>query len=82
MAKMNQRKQVQASPHPGAAHMPGPSGPSGMPGGPGPMGPSPASMGKPALGSMGQPMHHHQPGSHPDGTGQGGQDEVGMFHQM
>ncbi|KAF5665637.1 hypothetical protein FHETE_6559 [Fusarium heterosporum] len=79
MAKMNQRKQVQASPHPGAAHMPGPSGPSGMPGGPGPMGPSPASMGKPSLGSMGQPMHHHQPGAHPDGTGQGG-DEVGDGH--
>ncbi|EXK34025.1 hypothetical protein FOMG_11171 [Fusarium oxysporum f. sp. melonis 26406] len=82
MAKMNQRKQVQASPHPGAAHMPGPSGPSGMPGGPGPMGPGPAAMGKPGLGSMGQPMHHHQPGAHPDGTGQSGGDEVGMFHQM
>jgi hypothetical protein len=77
MAKMNQRKQVQASPHPGAAHMPGPSGPSGMPGGPGPMGPGPAAMGKPGLGSMGQPMHHHQPGAHPDGTGQSGGDEVG-----
>ncbi|KAK2930039.1 hypothetical protein FoTM2_010379 [Fusarium oxysporum f. sp. vasinfectum] len=77
MAKMNQRKQVQASPHPGAAHMPGPSGPSGMPGGPGPMGPGPAAMGKPGLSSMGQPMHHHQPGAHPDGTGQSGGDEVG-----
>ncbi|KAH8729635.1 hypothetical protein BGZ61DRAFT_475220 [Ilyonectria robusta] len=73
MAKMNNRKQVQASPHPGAAHMPGPSGPSGMPGA-GPMGPGP-TMGKPGLGSMGQPMHHHHPGGHPDGTGQGG-DEV------
>jgi len=46
------------------------------------MGPGPAAMGKPGLGSMGQPMHHHQPGAHPDGTGQSGGDEVGMFHQM
>ncbi|KAH7175522.1 hypothetical protein EDB81DRAFT_896014 [Dactylonectria macrodidyma] len=74
MAKMNNRKQVQASPHPGNAHMPGPSGPSGIPGA-GPMGPGP-NMGKPGLGSMGQPMHHHHAGGHPDGTGQGA-DEVG-----
>ncbi|KAK7420642.1 hypothetical protein QQX98_002636 [Neonectria punicea] len=76
MAKMNNRKQVQASPHPGPSHMPGPGGPPGMPGGQGPMGPGP-NMGKPGLGSMGQPMHHHHAGGHPDGTGQGGGDEVG-----
>lgn len=82
MAKMNNRKQVQASPHPNAAHMPGPNGPSGMPGAPGPMGPGAAAMGKPGLGNMGQPMHHHHAGGHPDGSAQGGGEEVGMFHQM
>lgn len=82
MAKMNNRKQVQASPHPSAASMPGPSVPQGIHGGPGPMGPGTPAMGKPGLSNMGQPMHHHHAGSHPDGTTQGGGDEVGMFHQM
>jgi hypothetical protein len=82
MAKMNNRKAVQQGPHPGAAHMTGPSGPTGMPGAPGGMGPgSGAAMGKPSLNSMSQAMHHHHAG-HPDGNGQGGGDEVGMFHQM
>ncbi|KAJ6443914.1 ribosomal protein L24E [Purpureocillium lavendulum] len=78
MAKMNTRKQVQGTPtpHPGAAHMPGPGGPQGMPAAP-PMGPGGApTMGKPGLGSMGQPMHHHA-GAHPDGSGPGGGEEVG-----
>ncbi|KAH6894160.1 hypothetical protein B0T10DRAFT_240435 [Thelonectria olida] len=77
MAKMNNRKQVQASPHPSAASMPGPSVPQGIHGGPGPMGPGTPAMGKPGLSNMGQPMHHHHAGGHPDGTTQGGGDEVG-----
>lgn len=83
MAKMNTRKQVQGTPtpHPGAAHMPGPGGPPGMSAAP-PMGPGGGpTMGKPGLSSMGQPMHHHA-GAHPDGSAPGGGDEVGMFHQM
>lgn len=84
MAKMNNRKQVQSSPHPGSAAMPGPGAQSGMPSGPGPMAPSaPGPMGKPALGSMGQGLHHHHhPGAHPDGGPQGRGDEVGMFHHQ
>lgn len=82
MAKMNNRSKV-GTPHPSAAHMPGPGGPSGMPAGPGSMGPGgAAAMGKPGMGNMGQPMHHHAgAGHHHDGSAQGG-DEVGMFHQM
>jgi hypothetical protein len=78
MAKMNNRKAVQTAPHP--AHMAGPSGPAGMPA-PGAMGPGGgAAMGKPGMSSMGPSIHHHH--AHPDGTAQGGGDEVGMFHQM
>ncbi|KAG6000331.1 hypothetical protein E4U21_005568 [Claviceps maximensis] len=78
MAKMNSRKQVQAAPtpHPGASHLPGPSGPPGM------SAAAPASMhgappmGKPGMGNMGQqPMHHHA-GTHDGGAPAGG-DEVG-----
>ncbi|KAK5991001.1 hypothetical protein PT974_09276 [Cladobotryum mycophilum] len=78
MAKMNSRKQVQASPHPGAAHMPGPAGPASLPPAQAPMGAGPApTMGKPGMSSMGQPMHHHHAGGHHDGTAPGGGDEVG-----
>ena len=73
MAKMNNRKAVQAS-HP--AHMSGPT-PTGIPA-PGAMGPGGAPMGKPGIGSMG-PMHHQH--AH-EGSAPGGGDEVGMFHQM
>jgi len=78
MAKINNRKAVQAATH--TPHMAGPSGPTGMPPS-GNMGPGGAgSMGKPSLGGMGGPqLHHHH--NHPDGSTQGG-DEVGMFHQM
>ncbi|PHH69723.1 hypothetical protein CDD82_7552 [Ophiocordyceps australis] len=80
MAKMTTRKQA-PTPHPGAAHIPGPSGPSGMPAAP-PMGPGGApNMGKPGLGGMGQAMHHHA-GAHPDSGASAGGDEVGMFPQM
>lgn len=81
MAKMNNRKQVPQTPtpHPGSAHLPGPSGPSGMPAAPASMHGA-APMGKPGMGNMGQPMHHHA-GAH-DGSAPGGGDEVGMFHQM
>ena len=72
MAKMNNRKAVQAS-HP--AHMSG-STPTGIPA-PGAMGPGGAPMGKPGISSMG-PIHHH---AH-EGNAPGGGDEVGMFHQM
>lgn len=75
MAKMNNRKAVQAS-HP--THMSGPTQ-TGIPA-PGAMGPSPgATMGKPGISSMG-PMHHHQHAH--EGSAPGGGDEVGMFHQM
>jgi hypothetical protein len=78
MAKINNRKAVQAATH--TPHMPGPSGPAGMPSS-GNMGPSSGgSMGKPSMSGMGGPqLHHHH--NHPDGSTQGG-DEVGMFHQM
>ncbi|KAE9365066.1 hypothetical protein N431DRAFT_430611 [Stipitochalara longipes BDJ] len=73
MAKINNRKAVQAATH--TPHMAGPSGPTGMPPS-GNMGPGGAgSMGKPSLGGMGGPqLHHHH--NHPDGSTQGG-DEVG-----
>ncbi|KAG5944089.1 hypothetical protein E4U59_007653, partial [Claviceps monticola] len=77
MAKMNSRKQVQATtpaPHPGASHLPGPSGSSGMPTAPTSMHGAPP-MGKPGMGNMGQqPMHHHA-GAH-DGSASTGGDEV------
>lgn len=77
MAKMNTRKTVQ-SPHP---HMAAPSGPGGLPP-QGAMGPGGApSMGKPGMGHMGPGMHHQQQHDH-HSAGQGGGDEVGMFHQM
>lgn len=77
MAKMNNRKNVQASPHP--SHLAGPNGQQGMPA-PGAMGPGgAAAMGKPGMNGMGH-MQHHQ--GHHDGNAQGGGDEVGMFHQM
>jgi hypothetical protein len=46
------------------------------------MGPASAGgMGKPGMGGMGQPMHHHpSSGHHQDGPHGG--DEVGMFHHM
>ena len=79
MAKINNRKAVQAATH--NPHMAGPSGPTGMPPSAN-MGPGAAgSMGKPSLGGMGGPqLHHHH--AHPDGNTQGGGDDVGMFHQM
>ncbi|PQE33509.1 ribosomal l24e protein [Rutstroemia sp. NJR-2017a WRK4] len=72
MAKISNRKAVQAATH--QPHMTGPS-PTGMPAssnmGPGATG----SMGKPNLSGMGGPqLHHHH--AHPDGNTQGG-DEVG-----
>ncbi|KAH8908077.1 hypothetical protein BR93DRAFT_593260 [Coniochaeta sp. PMI_546] len=71
MAKMNNRKNVQASPHP--SHMPGVNGQQGMPA-PGAMGPGGApAMGKPGMNGMGH-MQHHQ--GHHDGNTQGGGDEV------
>jgi hypothetical protein len=77
MAKMNNRKNVQASPHP--SHLPGANGQQGMPA-PGAMGPGGAApMGKPGMNGMAH-MQHHQ--GHHDGSAQGGGDEVGMFHQM
>ena len=79
MAKINNRKAVQAAVH--NPHMAGPSGPTGMPAA-GNMGPGAAgNMGKPSLGGMGPgpQLHHHH--NHPDGSTQGG-DDVGMFHQM
>lgn len=79
MAKINNRKAVQAATHP--QHMAGPSGPTGMPPS-GSMGPGGAgSMGKPSMSGMGGPQLHHHHAQHPDGSTQGG-DEVGMFHQM
>jgi len=78
MAKINNRKAVQAATH--TPHMAGPSGPTGMPPS-GNMGPGGAgSMGKPSMSGIGgAQLHHHH--NHPDGSTQGG-DEVGMFHQM
>ncbi|CAH0017733.1 unnamed protein product [Clonostachys rhizophaga] len=71
MAKMNTRKHVQGTPH--TSPMPAPGAQPGMPSGPAPMAPGGPTMGKPGLGSMGQPLHHHHPGSHPDGS-QGGEE--------
>ncbi|KAH8660832.1 hypothetical protein BGZ60DRAFT_471717 [Tricladium varicosporioides] len=73
MAKINNRKAVQAATH--SPHMSGPSGPAGMPPSQN-MGPGSAgSMGKPSLGGMGNgQLHHHH--AHPDGSTQGG-DDVG-----
>ncbi|KFA62704.1 hypothetical protein S40285_05552 [Stachybotrys chlorohalonatus IBT 40285] len=76
LAKMNNRKQVQG-PHSGAPHMSGPGGPPGMPAVSGPMAPGNVPMPKPGMNNMGQPMHHHHAGGHPDGGAQGGGDEVG-----
>ena len=76
MAKLNSRKQT---PH--GSPMPGPGPQQTMPPAPGPMGPNAAAMGKPGMGGMGQPMHHHHAGAHPDGSTHGG-DEVGMFHHQ
>lgn len=81
MAKMNNRKQVQ-SPHPGPAHMAGHSGSPAIGGAIGPVPTSASNLGKPGMSHMGQAMHHHHGGVHPDGSAQGGGDEVGMFHQM
>jgi len=74
MAKISNRKAVQAAQHP---HMAGPSGPgaagmpnpAGMAAGPGPM--------KPGVGMGGAQLHHH----HENPGGQG-DDVSGMFHQM
>ncbi|EKD17364.1 ribosomal protein L24E [Drepanopeziza brunnea f. sp. 'multigermtubi' MB_m1] len=76
MAKINNRKAVQA---PQPPHMPGPSGPPGMPPS-GHMGPGGASsMGKPSLSGMGGPqLHHHH--NHPDGSTGGGGDDVAGGH--
>lgn len=80
-AKMNTRKQVQAS-HPN--HLAGPGGP-GAPAG---VVPSPNPMAAPAqrppannMNVGGSQLHHHH--AHPDGNPPGGTDDVsGMFHQM
>ena len=72
MAKISTRKATMPSAPPHQAHMAGPTGPSGMPG-PGSLGPGGAGMGKPSMSNMGPQMHQ---------SGQGGGDEVGMFHQM
>ncbi|TVY45590.1 hypothetical protein LSUB1_G000948 [Lachnellula subtilissima] len=69
MAKINNRKAVQAATH--TPHMAGSTGPPGMPPS-GNMGPGSAgNMGKPSLSGMGggQLHHHHQ--NHPDGSTQG-----------
>ena len=85
MAKINNRKQVQAS-HP--THLAGPGG-SGGPGGPGgaagvapganPMA-APTQRPQPSTISMGGPqLHHHH--AHPDGSVPGSTEDVsGMFH--
>lgn len=79
MAKINNRKAVQAS-H-STNHMAGPSGPgpAGVPGtgsgmtAPGSRQPVNMTMGGPQL-------HHHH--AHPDGNAPGGEDVSGMFHQV
>jgi hypothetical protein len=81
LAKMNTRKQVQPA-HPSAAHMAGPGGPPGMQPGSGPMSAGGVPMPKPGMSNMGQPLHHHHAGGHPDGSAQGAGDEVGMFHHQ
>ena len=79
MAKINNRKQVQATVHP---QMADPSVPRLLP--PSGMGSTggQSGMGKPGLGNMGGPqLHHHH--AHPDGNSQGGADDVsGMFHHQ
>lgn len=80
MAKINNRKHVQAS-HP--THMAGPTGgPGGAAGvapGPNPMA-APAQRPQPSNISMGGPqLHHHH--AHPDGSVPGSTEDVsGMFH--
>jgi hypothetical protein len=79
MAKINNRKAVQAAQH--QNHMAGPGGPAGMPGAGG-MGPGGAgAMAKSSLGMGGPQLHHHH--AHPDGNAQGGAEDVsGMFHHQ
>lgn len=74
MAKVNGRGKS-STPSQTPAHLPTPTAAPGMPQAPGPMPPTHGQhMGKPGMGHMAQPMHHH-PGAHPD-NGPGG-DEVG-----
>ncbi|KAI1183522.1 hypothetical protein F5B17DRAFT_122123 [Nemania serpens] len=76
MAKMNNRKTVQA-PH--GTHIPGPSGPTGL-STPGALGPSSNTpLGKSGMGSMNSQMHHHH--AH-EGSAPGGGDEVGDGEYM
>jgi len=78
MAKINNRKAVQAQQH--GPHMAGPSGPAAA-GVPNPAGLASAGPGQPAM-SMGgsQLIHHHH---ERQGGGPPGPDDVsGMFHQM
>lgn len=79
MAKINNRKAVQAAQHP--THMAGPSGP-GPAGIPSSSGMAASSGRQPSSMVMGGPqLHHHH--AHPDGNAPGGPDDVsGMFHQM
>jgi hypothetical protein len=80
MAKVNGRGKS-STPNQTAAHLPTPTAAPGMAPAPGPMPQNHGQpMGKPGMGHMAQPMHHH-PGAHPDNNGPGG-DEVGMFHHM
>lgn len=76
MAKINNRKQVQAS-HP--THMAGPGGAAGVAPGPNPMA-APTQRPPPSTISMGGPqLHHHH--AHPDGSVPGSTEDVsGMFH--
>lgn len=75
MAKINNRKAVSAATHP--PHMAGPAGPA-----PPNMGPGGApNMGSKVMGGgVGGPQLHHHHQTHPDGSGQGGDD--GMFQHM
>lgn len=80
MAKVNGRGKS-STPSQSAAHLPTPTAAPGMPPAPGAMPQSHAQpMGKPGMGHMAQPMHHHA-SAHQDANGPGG-DEVGMFHHM
>ena len=81
MAKINNRKQTHTP-----NHMAGPGGPGGTVAPPGvpsanPMAP-PLQRQPQSNMSMGNPqLHHHH--NHPDGSSQGGPEDVsGMFHQM
>lgn len=77
LTKMSNRKQAQVTPH--ASPMQGHAGQPGMhSGAPSMSHGGPTSMGKPGLGGMGPPLHHHAP-SHNDGP-QGANEEVGMYH--